>query len=225
MPNFLKIFLILCVCVLGGCERQEVYIRHANFGGHDLYIPSDYVVGVGSIGTEAALLQAWYPGAAIVPGRMENQIDRGEYWKSVRILINYLRLPQSFDEFSKKTESSYKATEFVAEEYGLTHMTQPAGGNKDTKDVWYEKKGDEVASRITCTERILKTDVPQCRHSFFMASDLVIDINYEKKLLPEWKTIKTNVESMIESFRSSETSKEFILQRRQEKQQISSQRN
>lgn len=211
--------ILIFTFTLAACDQgDKAQIYHAKIGEHDVYIPREYVrFGTTSIGTEAALLQTWYPGGAIVPGKLEDLWKKGENWKSVRVLINDLILDQSFDEFSKKSTPIFNATELVENQYGLVHMTQPQGKVKDHWDIWYEKEDGKNISYITCTEKITQTSVPQCMHNFFMSPGFSVTITYDKKLLPEWKTIQANVKSMVDSFRDPETSKESILERLQER--------
>lgn len=201
-------------------------IIQARLGNVELYIPKDYVrFGHTSIGTESALIQAWYPGATPVPGKGDNFT---ELWKQglmpnhVRILLNsHPNIPQWDNNILKPLER-LNATQIVGQEYGLLHKTQPEEKVKDLYDVWFEMKGDQVLSYITCTDESDKEwHYPQCSHYMKLGSyregrRVLAHISYDRRFLPDWEIIKTNVESMFDSFQSQETAREFIVSRRQD---------
>lgn len=216
-----KLILIFVLGVLCGClpsEQSEPEIIHAKLGTYELYIPKAYVkFRHTSIGNESALLQAWYPGSAIVPGDSSIELSKqGVWWKNVRILASKRNSTIPFDEFARKSTKYLDATEIVANEYGLIHYKQPAGYVQDKYDVWFEKVNGEIVSYITCTEQLTSTSVPQCSHEIFVDSKLWLKVSYDRRLLPEWKLIKTNVEDMFKSFQTPRSAREFIHLRMQE---------
>ncbi len=219
--NIILIFSlgILCSCLPDSSAQNEIKIIHANIGGQDLYIPKQYVsFRHTSIGPEAALLQAWYPGSAIVPGNTKELWQQGQWWKNVMILASK-RGPKkiTFDEWAHKSTEHFEATEIVENEYGLIHRTQPKGANQDAYDLWTEEKNGEILSYITCSEKMTEISVPQCSQFMYWKDRLWLKIDYDARLLPEWKTIQNNIELMFISFEDHESSKEFAMRKLMEK--------
>lgn len=212
----MKYSILLFCFFICGClpdEAQNYEIINAKLGDVTLYIPKEYVkFRHTSIGTESALLQAWYPGAAPVPGDDSTELwKQGIWWKNVMILVS-MRHDTTIP-FDKGTKSSIKylrATEFAGDEYGLQHYTQaPDDHNQDLYDVWLEKDNDFIISRITCTEKISELSKPNCTHYFFW-NDLSAKITFDRRFLSDWKTINQNVTSMLESFQSPESAQTFL---------------
>ena len=191
LPLFVLFFFV------GSCgEAQTSQIRHAKLGQTDLYIPSEYLkFRHTSIGPEAILIQAWYPGSAIVPSNDINDLfKQGLWWKQVRVLLLLRRDANiDFDESSKKSTKHLHATALVGDEGGLMHYTQPPGAVQDLYDLWLEYNPEgKIISRTTCSEKIIKLDRPQCEMTLLFNKDISLGIAFDKKLLPEWKTIKNN---------------------------------
>ncbi len=211
-----KVVLAIVLCgLLVSClpsKEKSSQIVHANLGGHDIYIPKDYLkFGHTSVGNESALLQAWYPGAAIPPGRDAAKLLKERiWWKNIMILISVIKPKLPFSVTAPESVKYLKATELVGKEYGLIHMTQPEGGIKDNYDVWFEMRDNEVQSYITCSEKLGQKHYPQCNHWLRIEQNFSIQISYNRDLLPEWKKISDNVKSMFESFQSAETASEFL---------------
>ena len=211
----MKKFLLTFCLLLTACwpePKPDYEVVHARFGQVDLYIPKEYVkFRHTSIGTDSMLLQAWYPGAAPVPSNDSTELlKQGVWWKNVRILIS-LRPDESipFAEATQGTLRFLKATEFVGNEFGLVHYTQPHNGNKDLYDVWLERSNGSISSRITCLDKLAEIDKPNCKHYFFRGP-FSLSVSYDRSLLPEWKTISRNVQGLFDSFHSPEESKEFL---------------
>lgn len=212
--------LLVIIVVAGGLllishrpsVPPEPELIHAKIGASELYIPKEYLkfrhTGVGA---KSALLQAWYPGSAIAPGSSSLDLAKeGVWWKNISILVNERLSDISFDNFARKSTEYLDATELVGDEYGMMHYTQPKGFVQDKYDVWLEKNGELITSYITCSERLIESDIPQCTHKFFLDGGLRISISYDRRFLPEWKIIKSNVEDMFDSFRSREAAERSL---------------
>ena len=132
-----KLILGFLIIVLVGFVQGQVFsgmegheIIRADIGGHILYIPQEYVrLHHASIGNESALLQAWYPGAGLVPGKSPNQLlKQGEWWKNIAILVALIENSDvSFSEFVRRSTEHLDATELIGEEFGLSPF-HTAGG-------------------------------------------------------------------------------------------------
>lgn len=208
-------FLIACVIVAAACvpsADSEPGIIHAKLGNHDLYIPEPYLkFRHTSVGEDSVLLQAWYPGSGIAPG--DSSIDlakEGIWWRQVRILMNYHHHPASVETLLDSQIQHLKAFEVVGIEHDLVHRRQPDGHIQDHRDVWVEEKDGRPDSFITCSERLIATDYPQCKHYILTSENIWLGVSYDRRFLPKWQLIKKNVEEMFESFQSPDTAKEFI---------------
>lgn len=214
------ILSILCIglffsAYLTACKpsaHDEPEIVHARLGDQDLYIPKEYLkFRHTSVGTESALIQAWYPGSAVAPGNDSAELwKQGVWWKNVRILINYYKDPASVEKLAESRMAHLKASYETGSEYGLIHYEQPEGSVKDHHDIWLEKQDKEILSFITCSEKLVESDFPQCRQYIKIRRTIWINATYDRRFLPEWKMIKQNIESMFESFRNEDTARDFI---------------
>ena len=228
-------FTVILVVAIGFSVPQLIktnrgsspQIIQARLGNVDLYIPKDYVrFGHTSIGTESALIQAWYPGATPVPGKGDNSTElwrQGLWGNNIRILLHSNpNIPLWENDRILKSLERLNATLMVGQEYGLLHKTQPEGKVQDAYDVWLEMNGNKIISYITCSDEWDREwYYPQCSHYIELGYQdagkrVRAHISYDRRLLPEWKTIKDNVGAMFESFESQDTAKEFILLRRQD---------
>ncbi len=198
---------------------KNVSVVTGNLGPHFLFVPYAYLHPLSkSIGPESILLQTFYPGDAVVPGKPEGLWKKGEWWKNVRVLGTYH--PNSkitFNDLTLVMIKHHKATEIVGEEYGLVHQKQPLGEVQDKWDMWLEREEDKYVSYITCSEKIIETDVPQCSQRLQLVPKLTLEISYDKRLLPHWRTIEYAVISMFNSFKSKEEAHTFFLKRISEK--------
>lgn len=183
-------------------------------GGHTVFVPKEYLkFRTSSVGTRSMLIHAWYPGAAPPPSgdSFDLRENQGIWWKNISILATTgIHPTKTFDTFARQTTEHLSATVYVGEEHGLQHFTQEADGNPDAKDIWFEKSSDEIKSFIRCSDKITDLSVPQCEHVLWFARDYRIHINYNRKLLPQWKVIRSNVLAMLDSFSSRASSTQFI---------------
>ena len=214
----LTIFLGLVALGIGSlitsCRPSaEPIIVHARLGQTDFYIPKAYLdFGHTSAGPESALMQAWYPGSAIVPEKSQmDLVKEGVWWKNVRILFGTLpNTAPSFDHVARTMIGHFNATRFVTEEYGLQHYAPPPEPGKDSYDVWIEVEQGQIRSYITCTEKDSEVSVPKCAYHARYKEKFSLKISFDRRVLSEWKLIKTNVNEMLESFHSLQTSSDYI---------------
>jgi hypothetical protein len=163
------------------------------------------------VGEDSALIDAYYPGNLPLPDHPQRLFRAGLWDKHVSILLSDLSIYPTF-EISKLADVNIKhlhAHISEGERYGLVHNTQAAKGKRDYKDIWLEKVDGVTLSYITCTKRILPNDAPQCTHEF-NDEHFFYQVAYDEGLLPQWKAIRQNVLSLVESFASE--SEAHILQ-------------
>jgi hypothetical protein len=203
-------FLLSCLPF----KAKEPEIIHARLGQHELFIPKAYVgFRHTSVGNESALLVTWYPGSDIPPGNNGGELLRqGIWWKHVQILITANSASLDFDTVAKKSIDHLKATEFAGNEYGLAHYEQKSIPKNDKRDVWFELKEGKITAYITCSDVIGGPPVPHC--SLYQSiGPLRFEASFNRRLLPEWSTIRQNILEMIESFWSEESSINYVSER------------
>lgn len=203
---FFTLFFI-CACVPKG-------LVHVTYGTEDLHVPRAYSFRPGTIGAESMFLQTFYPGLHVLLESWDELKQKDEHWKIIRMLVLYH--PKSeismHDLTVKMTEEHLKTTEIVGEEYGLIHKKQPESEIQDFDDAWLEKENGKYVSYINCSEKLNEISVPQCTHHFRINQKVAIQVSYDKRLLPEWKTIETNVLTLYDSFKSPDTALAFLRQ-------------
>lgn len=218
LQNILRIVPLICVVFLVGCgPDNSTKIIEGEIYGRKFYYPWLYAVPpFYGISGESIYVRALHPTFEPL------QISETELFhqKREQYLIRMLVKPAlrdtpkriSLDElFQAMNERNYKATVFVGNEYGLVHMTQPPEGVADIHDIWLEKIDGKVVSYISCGEKILNTDVPQCRY-LSTENYFRLEISFDKRMLPEWRAVRDNALRMINSFNSPETAMEFLHQ-------------
>jgi hypothetical protein len=165
-------------------------------------------------GDDSVLLRVMYPNMTPLLEEGMEIWKRGESYKLISILLSQSSRPLSNEEFAEFHLDHFGATEFVGEEYGLLHYTQPKSGIRDNEDVWVEKDDDEILSVIICGEKILETNTPQCSH-FIRKSKLSIRFRFDKRLLSKWKTTKDQIFELLKSYESISTAESYFNKRHQ----------
>lgn len=211
--KFILVLIPLFILALSmGCskktQKNPQEIKEYSVAGHTLYIPEAYTdFGYTGAGGSSVLLQAWYPGSAPVPGDAHELWERGEWYKDVRILIDFPPKPNPLGVMKSNIELN-QARKKVRDEYGLSHYTQydeNVGFNDDIFiDDW------NTGSFIGCSKTFgANYSIPICKHIFAVGS-ASFNISYDKRLLPYWKTIKKNVIELFQSFHSQQSAKTYI---------------
>ncbi len=217
-------FLLLLVYLplLMGClpeadnipkTKEDIKIISGNLGKEKFFIPKAYFKkGMADFEDGTISLQMIQPEFIPLIKNTQQMWKDGEQVKYISILANEQR---SFNNFSKNIKDQIdflEVFETVGLEYDLIHLKQPKGYVQDKWDVWVETKDKENISYITCSEKIIPADIPQCTHAM-RASGIYIQINYDKRNLPEWKKIQNGVLEAFDSFRSDDKAKEFLFQK------------
>jgi hypothetical protein len=211
MKKARTLLLIIGLLALAGCKEaaksKPEEIRRLEVGGREFYIPRGYFsASYTGAAPNSILIQAWYPGDRIIPGKPNDLWRKGTWSKNVRILIQRHPNPNLEKVLRGTIDQVTHATQLVGSEYGLTHWTQPPEGIADNWDLWVEKSGDKPLSFITCAD---KASVPQCAHRVDVLP-FSLQIHYDMKLLPEWKKIEKHVLSLYDSFKTPETATEYF---------------
>ena len=81
------VFVLSVVCLfLAGCKQSsptDLKIIEGKLRQFNVYIPKAYLkFRHTSIGDESALIQAWYPGAAIPPSNDSLELAKQKLWKN-----------------------------------------------------------------------------------------------------------------------------------------------
>ena len=200
------VLLIITVLFLQACLPEKagnkVEILETRIGKQTLYIPKAFFKpGFEGSSGKTSVIEILFPDFTPLIKSKKDMWEKGERTQYLRALINELTTEKSFTEVATGSVDYLDAKELVGNEYGLLHYTQPDGAVKDMYDVWFDKDGNEIVSYLTCSEKILETDVPQCRHRFW-TDDFRITMSYDKRLLKEWKEIKNGIVQLINQFQS-----------------------
>ena len=216
---FLSIFVLLIV-VLAGClpestvprNKEDIRVVEGQLGDRKLFVPQKYFRLRPNFSNGTISLQMSQPYFTPLSKPSSRMWKDGERTNYLLVLIHTIRSPNSFDKDIKMAVDHLKASEIVGSEYGLIHLKQPDEEVQDFWDVWLEKNEDKNISYITCSEKIIKADVPQCTHSF-LAEGLYVTIDYDKQNLPDWKKIQSGVTSVIQSFQSLDAAQNALFQK------------
>lgn len=219
---FLAISLILVAC-LPSKDRQisadTARIIRGEIDGQAYYVPEVYFVPNSSRMSDpknfSIYIQVLYPEFSPILEPTQSLWTRGEGYRYVQILAKHNQ-GKKFKYASEAAQTRLdaiirgrKTTQVVGEEYGLLHQTQTPDGIQDFDDVWIEKKDDRIVSHITCGEKILKTDVPQCVHWTYW-DNFFMELRYDKRLLPEWEVVQEEARALFDSFKSEQTTRTFL---------------
>jgi hypothetical protein len=230
MKKQVAVALALACLVLGGVYAYTLIgtsrdglpydsrVSYYVVDGNDLYIDRLYIATpLSGVDDMSGLIDAYYPGGAPILKSMSELRDEGKYYKKISLLFTGLGNYPGFDPNINPSKvlheriRSAKATKIVGEQYGLTYQTQPDDVKNDLDEIWIERDDGLRTSFISCRKKISARNVPQCTHIYY-DEDFFYRIRYDKRLLPEWQTIRDNVVAMFESFRSKETSQAFLKQ-------------
>ena len=219
-----KIWLVACGLWLVACglllveskeavSQEEIEVVKGEIAGQAYYVPKSYFKFSNRYFTDDNInLQFMNPDFQPLSGTLQNLWEKREYYKNVSVLANSVPKPIGAHKFANVRIESLKATEIVGEEYGLIHQKQPKEEIQDFEDVWLEEKGGEYLSIIECSEKIIESAIPQCSYHLYWES-FHIAVDFDKRLLPEWKKIKNNTLALLESFKSEETARAFLEER------------
>lgn len=213
--------ILLALVILYGCSdlssekaSPESEIIEINLEENRLYIPRQDLDSDASPKKEerSILLSLMYPSLSPASLHTKNFQVKQEWHRNIAILAIRGPKPLTIGEFSNRRIESMKATVLVRNEFGLEHYTQTEDGNADADDVWIEKENGSVSSVILCSEKILTTDTPHCKH-YITDSTILIKFSYSKTLLPKHRDIKEKVIELFESYRSYEQSEQHFISR------------
>ena len=192
---------------------EKVSVQSVTLGKQNLYIPNEYLkLAHTKFDENAVLLQAYYPGSKPVPGNPDKLWEQDLWWKNVSILINTLEEWPDRKILEARMEW-LEADTLVNQDYGLVHYTQSDKNKSWKNDVWIEDR--DKGFFIQCSEKRNTNDKIQiCNHAFYYNKNK-FDISFDRRLLPNWKTIKTNVLDMYESFKSHDSAQNYFIKIRQ----------
>jgi hypothetical protein len=210
-----RLILLIAVSVLlAGCpdkaaKQATPQLVQANIGGQNIYIPKAYLnMGYTGVGSESALIQAWYPGDKVVPGDPDDLWWKKQWYNNVRILVSWYPKPTSMDQALDTQLKLLHATTIVGVEYGLVHQTQPPGAMPDDDDLWIDKIPGDTSLFIACDDANLYP-APQCKE-YFVSGTYYIQANYNRRLLPHWKSLHDHVLSLLNSFKSPQSASAYF---------------
>ena len=192
--------------------RHEVHKRMV--GGDIYYVPKAYYrLPNNNITSEGMYLTTYYPGNAPVIQSPKALKERGLWHKNIRIsAVSLTRYSRFTPEKALPAVMEFNiATNFVGEQYGLKYYTQPKGHRleNDRDEFWVESDKEPNVSYVACSKKVMKHQTPQCYHSFY-DSRFNYNVHFDKRLLPEWKTIQDNVLELMRSFESKETAQAYL---------------
>lgn len=195
MSKFLVILaslLLLLACLPEGNgipkTKEEIKIISGNLGKDQFFIPKAYFkYGLADFAGGSISLEMTQPEFMPFVKSSQQMLDDGEHIKLIRILANKDRgaVPNYSKHISDQIAFFY-AFETDAQEYGLTHLTQPKEYVQDWADVWVERQGKKNISYITCDDDN-SVPFPQCMHAYKIGTVYVL-VDYDKRNLPNWKT-------------------------------------
>lgn len=213
-------YVIIAVIFLASClpkkdhqiDLEDVPIVEGQIGGENYFIPEAYFNRSGNrFADDDVLLQTMFPDFLPLSKSPKELWGEGHWWKNISILLKYYPNSNlSIEDFAKNKVNFLKTFEVVGDEYGLVHQAQPSGYIADHEDVWIEKKNDRVISIIVCSEHLIEKDFPQCRHSYYIQPKLRVTVDFDKRLLKDWRLIDLHVRNMLNSFSSPEAAKDYL---------------
>lgn len=194
----------LLLLVLLGCEqnspKEESYIQ-TQIGKQIFLIPKVYLDDLQPKPIDDAVaMQVMYPDLKPLAESSQTLWRKGEWYKNIDLNFYNRNTVKPLKELLKSRIERFEVYRVVGKEYELIYRTQNADNPKDWGELWIE---DDNVSHIRCGKQTVldngnKTS-PQCHHNFLW-KDQFVDLGYDKRLLPHWKEIKTNVIRILEGF-------------------------
>lgn len=121
--------------------------------------------------------------------------------------------PTPVDILTEKKRISLRANRLVNELYGLKHYSQSIeDDNQDAYDIYINYENKEIPFYLTCSEKILETDNPQCSLTIKYKT-LSIRSSFSKKNLIKTQSFVKNINKLLASYASQEASKEHLQKR------------
>lgn len=205
-------FVIGCVPDDGASSNNSEDVSEVIMGDNVLYIPFVYFE-IGAAGqNDSVLLKLKNVDFEPTNNDWNYVKSSAEREQDISILISrYLKaVPDNqMDIYTRKVIQTLSATEFVGKEFGLIHQAQPKDKVQDNNDIWLEELNGEYVSFVRCDDQIGKKYIPQCSQ-YFRVENTVFHNSFDKRLLPQWKKIKSNSRALFNSFQSKETALNFL---------------
>ena len=212
--NFLFVICLFIASCLPdrAIDIDEFKIVAGEIGGRKYFVPEDYFKFKGApFSQDNIYLQTMYPDFLPLKKQPLKYWESGEWWKNISILAQYY--PNSnltTNELARNQIEFLKAFEVVGTQYGLIHQRQPEGYIQDHKDVWLDKRNEEILSIITCSESLIEKDFPQCTQHYYILEKLHVKVDFDKRMLENWATIDSGVRGLFNSFVSPEKARSFL---------------
>ena len=191
-------------------SRNEIV--KVTLGQNTLFIPRLYFDSPFLVEESAIRLIVFNSDFDPLPDSPEMLWDHPDWDNHISMLMQAYPKPISIDQNANSLIKFFKAYKVIGEEYGLIRRAQQDGIPQDGDDIWLEKDRADSAikSFIVCREKYNEIVVPKC-DQYVQFKGIHIQNNFDKRLLPEWKKIKDNTVSLIQSF-ENETSSQTLLQ-------------
>ncbi|MDD3019970.1 MAG: hypothetical protein PHX61_03195 [Alphaproteobacteria bacterium] len=197
-------------------SKDDIVLIEGKLGDKKLFIPKAYFKpGFANFNEQTISLQMVQPEFLPLMKSQSQMWNDGEQTKYLSVLVHHGDYSIDFSKHIQERVSFLEAFEAVGNEYGLIHLTQPKGYVQDNWDVWVERNGNENISYITCSEKIIKEDVPQCLHEI-KSNGYYITVSYDKRNLSHWKQIENGVLSVFQSFETADTSRQSLYSKYQQ---------
>lgn len=160
-----------------------------------------------------AYLQRPYPGEDRVAGILvmypdleppketpQQLWDKGEWYKNISFNFRYQKEVKPIEEGIKRSIEFGNLTKKVVDQHGLTYRTYPENSKVRRHEIWVE---EDNSSYVRCSLKRKIGDrrytTPQCIHRWVWKNQHIY-ASYDKRLLPHWKSIKTNINALLSSF-------------------------
>lgn len=203
----LALLIALAACLPSRGQDGPEIVRGV-IGGQEYFVPRAYLkLPSRRLADDSIYVLAFYPDFRPA-WDSHNSIWRDGLWKyKVRILATHSDTPAPIAVHAQNVTSLLNATERVGNEHGLVRFTQPIDKVKDRPDVWIEYDPsitDAVISYVTCSEKLIDKDNPQCAMYFNWHDSFFVKTSFDMELLPRWKEIFVSTTSLLNSFLSEE---------------------
>jgi hypothetical protein len=176
---------------------------HVRLSGRDYDIPANYFDAVLQPGLDQRdiLLVALLPSLEARTRENWDEFMKVPGWgRRVTLLIKVLKRPDGALAAQLRAAQYISGPfEVIGIEHGLEHSI-PAGEGRFRKrqEVFVARDGEQFIAVIECTR---DGDYPQpgCEHHF-LVSGLFVKALYDKRYLPEWRSIQDSVISLMKGF-------------------------
>jgi len=179
-------------------ETEGIYKKFIS--GSEYCVPRSYLRSGSDDKSESLLLYVVFPEMKPDTDGYYSQEEGGIGYNRLKVLILSQKDMRPLEEVAEERKEFLQVKSVATDTEGLNFFKQPENASNDSGDLYTEEKEGRLLSYIACSKEITSISVPQCVQSRFY-KNLSLQITYDKRLLPEWKSMDDKTTDLIDSFK------------------------